>query len=140
MFSCENKIAGLMLLVAGLALCGCGSAGPDVSKVSGTVTFKGQPVRDGIVSFMSDSGFGTSALLGEDGSYQLRSQHGKGIPSGIYKVTVSPMSEDVAESKSRSYRVAKRDDIPSKYQDFETSALELRVEEGPQVFDIQMKP
>ncbi|MEW4565496.1 carboxypeptidase-like regulatory domain-containing protein [Bremerella sp. JC770] len=132
--------ARLMLMVAGLAFCGCGSSGSDVSKVSGTVTFNGQPVNDGIVSFMSDSGFGTSALLGDDGSYQLRSQHGKGIPSGVYKVTVSPMSEDVAESESRTYRAAKRDDIPSKYQNFETSALELRVENGPQVFDIQMKP
>lgn len=140
MIACVRTFVRLSLVVSCMVFCGCNTSGVDISKVSGTVTFEGQPVSEGVVCFMSDSGFGATAVLSEDGSYQLGSQHGQGIPNGTYKVTVMPVTEDVAESEARSYKAPKRSDIPTRYQDFATSQLEFAVGAGTQVFDIQMTP
>ncbi len=68
-----------------LSVTGCFQSGPPIAEVSGKVTFQGQPVTEGVVNFVSESGFGARATLGTDGSYRLRSHHGNGIPLDNYK-------------------------------------------------------
>ncbi|UUO06199.1 hypothetical protein M4951_22940 [Blastopirellula sp. J2-11] len=128
----------LLLIATAVCLTGCsGENAVPVSAVAGKVTFNDQPVSEGTVSFMSDQGFGASAPLEADGTYQLRSQHGAGLPHGAYKVIVQPKEEEFLESE-RAPRKTQSSDIPAKYQEFATSGLEIVIDEKPQTFDIQL--
>jgi hypothetical protein len=80
-----------LLAVLGLCLAiGCGSdAG---SKVTGKVTFKGQPVPAGKVYFMPDSAAGNTGQSGfadiKDGEYDTSKSGGQGAPTGKVIVKV----------------------------------------------------
>ncbi|EAQ82816.1 hypothetical protein [Blastopirellula marina] len=124
-----------------LCVSGCGSSNEvPIAAVSGRVTHGDQPVAEGIVCFMSAKGFGASAPLQADGSYQLQSQHGAGIPLGAYKVIVQPPEMEIVESDRSAPRKSDSSNIPRKYQDFATSGLEMVIGEGRQTFDIQLTP
>ncbi len=73
-----------------LCLVGCGSEGPDRYKVTGTVTYNGQPVPVGEVVFEPDasqgnSGPGSVAQI-KDGKYQT--EPGMGVMGGAYIVRI----------------------------------------------------
>lgn len=62
-----------------MLLSGCGGDdGPAMSPVMGTVTFDGQPVKDGDILFVSDNpAFGSDAGKIVDGKFSLMAKHGK---------------------------------------------------------------
>lgn len=126
-----------LMLICG----GCGAKGPPPVAVSGNVSFEGKPVTQGIVLFMSEQGFGSSAEINSRGNYALRSQYGKGIPAGTYRVIVTPLPEVVSESDvpSPSAKNDTHPEIPKKYRDFATSGLEVSLNDQPTVFDIPLK-
>jgi hypothetical protein len=71
----------MRLLVLGLlgaltlALTGCG--GPKTYSVSGTVTYKGEPIPEGYIAFVPEGpGRGGGGAIA-NGSYQVRAQAGK---------------------------------------------------------------
>ena len=77
----------LLILVAFLCLCGCGSSAP-VGEVAGKVTFKRKPVSEGRVTFQNlQTGAADEAELNSDGTYAMKSP----LPVGEYKVMVSPL-------------------------------------------------
>ena len=131
----------LLLAAIVLGVTGC-DRGPPISEVSGKVTFQGQPVSEGVINFASESGFGAQARLAADGSYSLRSHHGKGIPLGSYKVSIAPPPFDPVPadlSKPPAER-PQYPDIPARYRSFDTSGLTAEVREGGNVFEFDMKP
>jgi hypothetical protein len=74
------RLAVLLLLALAL-VAGCRrSAAP--AKVSGTVSYKGQPLKAGNITFHSDKG-SYSATIDSDGSYRMSS-----LPTGTMTVTV----------------------------------------------------
>jgi hypothetical protein len=77
-------------IVLSLIVSGCGAKGREISEVTANFTLDGKPLADGRVCVVSASGFGAAAQLGPDGQVHLVSQHGAGIPTGEYKVTVGP--------------------------------------------------
>jgi hypothetical protein len=94
------------LVAAALAGAGCGSStGLSLGRVQGKVTFKGQPVKYGTVSFVPDGSKGTKGPIAmgnlkEDGSFVLStSDAGDGAVVGHHKISVvgldpAPVSSD----------------------------------------------
>lgn len=86
--------AGLAFALA-LALPGCGPGnGLTMGRVSGVVTFKGQPVEFGEVLFVPDSDKGNSGVpsmgrIEKDGRYTMLTQDpGDGVIAGHHKVGI----------------------------------------------------
>ena len=70
-----SRLCGLLLVMAPFAS-GCGGSSPDLCHLSGTVTFKGQPLSAGRILFLPDSTKGNSGQAGyaeiKEGAYDTR--------------------------------------------------------------------
>src|SRR3954453_15047519 len=95
----------LVLVTAALCLFGCGGhpSKPKLGRVSGKVTYNGQPVTKGLVSFVPSGGPGAQTgqaapgEIGPDGSYTLTTfENGDGAVLGEHKVLVQAREEDPA--------------------------------------------
>jgi hypothetical protein len=72
--------AGGLFLCGILVAAGCGG---QKGEVSGKVSYQGQPVRGGMVSFIPEAGGLKTSAIEEDGSYTVRD-----VPLGPVKITV----------------------------------------------------
>ena len=112
----------LALMVTALGLVGCGSSTPPV-KVSGRVSWNGQPLTSGLVVFAPDSERGQRGILAmgtvnPDGTYELATEAGEGLAPGAYRVTVSePVQLDRAT-------------LPTRFQHPDLSGLRAEVPAG----------
>jgi hypothetical protein len=149
--------AGLVVL-AGLALAGCGHG---KAPVSGSVTYKGKALPSGTVSFFGSDNQVASGQIGPDGSYSVPAVTvgpvkvsvqvatvGKktitmGPPGGDKKMT-SGGPKDMAERSAIATgegagtpaAVVK---IPQEYANPETSGLTFTVQPGGNTFNIDLK-
>lgn len=103
-------------------------ADPTRAQVKGVVSFKGEPVNYGFVTFVDGDGKKFSANILKDGSYAFR----VGIPPGEYTVFVedSPTPPDPGE---------KRLAIPQKYRSADTSGLRFSPRRGANTFDVNLQ-
>ena len=118
---------------------GCGPSGPPVGEVSGKVTFKGQPVKEGTVTFMNptEGGAGESPIAA-DGGYAIPE-----LVVGEYIVVVNPLMEmkDTDPGKSPPALVEKpAPNVPTKYRQQGLTPLKSSIKEGKNEFQIQMSP
>ena len=146
-------LAWLLVLVP----LGCSGKG----NLSGKVTYRGQPLKGGLVSFLPEEAgkeVKTSAIH-EDGSYSVT-----GVPAGPVRITVDtkpalpgPTPEQMARRGSRAAAAAAafaQDPnaesktgggkghyvrIPEKYANPDQSGLTYRVKSGSQPFDIDLQ-
>lgn len=84
------KIA--LCLLATIAICGCGSSTPDTVKVTGIVTYNGEPVDGATVVFGPATGEGRAATgtTGPDGRFELSTfDEGDGALPGSYVIAIS---------------------------------------------------
>lgn len=118
--------------------CTKGSRGIPLGEVSGTVTFQGEPVSEGVVNLFSDqTGIATAAPLGSNGSFSVPG----GIEIGEYAVHITPPVVDVAGGVDPPPEEKSYPNIPEKYRDPATSGLKVTVEEGKEnVFSFDMQP
>lgn len=82
------RLSVLLLL---LVLVGCESK-PTLTEISGTVTFKGQPIPAGDVSFtpeVSVAGGQLQMYMVKDGKYDSTQTPGMGLLPGKYKVRIN---------------------------------------------------
>lgn len=81
-----------------LFLTSCGG-GPQLTKVSGNVKYKGQAVANATVIFEPDGG-GTvgAATTDSNGDYKLGSSLGAGVPAGAYSVKIKSKVKLVDET------------------------------------------
>src|SRR4029450_9183345 len=97
------------------ALAGCTPA-PVTGHVKGKVTFKGQPVAEGMVTFLNlTEGGAAEAPINAGGTYEVQN----GVVPGEYVVVINPLMEivDTDPGKSPPAPVEKRaPDIPPKYR------------------------
>jgi hypothetical protein len=152
-----QRIAILSLGILYLAAIGC-SGGPPTGVVTGKVTFNGEPVAHGIVTFYGDDGRVDSSQI-DDGNYTVHR-----APVGPVKITVTggglapggmgppgmkmgkEMSEKLAEKGGAvpegkaAARLKDPKQIPRKYGAKETSDLTFTVKKGTQSHDIDLKP
>jgi hypothetical protein len=137
----------------GAATIGCGgnSPRPPMGKVSGKVTYDGQPVDKGRVTFIPASGDGdsggTSAMgvIESDGSYSLTTFNtGDGAMVGQHIVTVVVPTEDIRElNKPRPDGsipyILPKELVPKKYTDPALTPLRNTVAAGNNEINIELK-
>ena len=125
-----------VVIVMGLAVAaGCGRR--DMGRVSGTLTFEGQPVPKAMVQFTPQGrpmGFGPTD---DAGRFVLNTlQKGDGAFKGTCIVTVMPVPEFLPGS----IEPKPRPDIPGKYRVHETTPLKADVVAGQDnVFTFDME-
>jgi hypothetical protein len=107
--------------------------------VTGKVTYKGQPVNEGQITFMSAMVTATGDL-GEDGSYTLSYMGRSGIPVGGYKAYITPpRPTTTAGDEAAVPATVEHPMIPAKYQAAATTDLTATVKEGENTFPFDMQ-
>ena len=84
----------ILVATCGAALLCVGCAQPsDVGQVAGQVTLNGEPVTLGSVLFENaEQGISVNAPLDKQGRFEARTHELAGLPTGTYRVAVSPRS------------------------------------------------
>lgn len=90
---CAFALAALAALAGGCS----GNAGPKTYRVSGAISFDGQPVPQGMIVFtpdlsQNDGVQGVAAI--KDGRYDTQSSGGMGSVGGAMKVSVTGLTAD----------------------------------------------
>jgi hypothetical protein len=122
----RHTIRGLMILVlvAALALAWVtGRQRPQPFPVSGTVTFNGQPLAQGQISFVPKNPTGTTAASPiVVGKYSLTSfvLNDRALPGAYDVVVVSPI-------------------IPAKYQSQATSPMSAQIQKSANLIDLDLR-
>ncbi|HEY7326704.1 MAG TPA: hypothetical protein VH592_03625 [Gemmataceae bacterium] len=125
---------GLLFLFSG-----CGYF-ENAGSVSGTVSYKGQSLSEGSVSFVSDNGKVVTGPIDKGGRYSVSS-----VPIGSAKVTVSVVGADgtppisFAGPPKSAQGTTTGPKIPVRYAVTATSGLQHSVTKGRQQFDIDLK-
>ena len=131
-------IAALALVVAG-----CGSSGPEMASVYGTVTYQGKPLEKGTISFVSTDPErpNASGTIQPDGTYELQTREpDDGAQVGDYRVAVTDIDPEVFNSALPGEPVeAPKSAIPEKYQNAQESGLTAKVESGSNNLDFDLK-
>jgi hypothetical protein len=116
-------VCGGLLVVLATAI-GCGRKPVKLEanrgRVTGVVTFDGQPLRGGTITFVSkkDAGMAAKVLLKDDGSFLM-----KAAPLGEVLVTVETESAKIGNPDGYVK-------IPKKYTNVKTSGLKATIEKG----------
>jgi hypothetical protein len=147
----------LVLVTTATFLFGCGgdASKPKLGPVSGKVTYNGQPVTKGLVSFVPSSGPGSetgqsaSGEIGPDGSYKLTTfESGDGAVLGQHKVLVQSREEDPAlkgrgmpipDAKGNFNTKPPKHLVPQQYETADKTPLRYTVKEGNNKYDIELK-
>lgn len=118
---------------------GC-NRGPETGTVRGKVSFKGQPVKEGRLTFSNlTEGGAAEALLNADGTYAVAN----GVPLGEYIVEINPLTVivDTDPGKSPPAPVEKKaPDIPHKYRQQGKTPLKAAVKAGENEFNFELTP
>jgi hypothetical protein len=121
-------------MVFGLGLAGCEAEPARLAPVHGKVSYKGIPLRGGIIVFTPDAvrssdGPMSHGEIQTDGSYVLRGDDGPGAVPGWHRVTIAAFGEAAA-----------RGALPARYGDPEQSGLRFEVKSGQDnVIDIELE-
>ena len=133
-------VLGAALVLLTLPL-GCGPGGPQKGSVSGKVTYKGQPVPKGTITFVATAPDGRNATgeLDPEGNYTLQTEApGDGALLGEYNVTIYAHDEPILDYVPTT-PVKPKLLAPAKYENPETSGLKATVKSGSNRFDFDLK-
>jgi hypothetical protein len=127
-----------------------------VAEVSGTVTYKGEPIPGGNISFFSTDGDAVDSSPIIDGKYTLHhapvgqvsiavrsggrtmpGAGGKGMPEGMRKYAADKRAQTVPEGDNPPPKLI---ELPQKYADHTNSGLSYEVKPGPQIYDFDLPP
>lgn len=149
-----NVPVKVVLTIGVLALiAGCAPTGPDRPKtypVTGTVTYKGEPVADANLNFQHVDGSAYSlAKTDASGKYELTTfEAGDGAVPGEYKVSISKFEAVASTGTENEDEYTPPEDagdpapskslLPDKYRDPEASGLTATITEGPNSFDFEL--
>lgn len=130
-----------------LASVGCGKSPTEQGEVTGTVSYQGKPLPGGSISFLSERGFQSSAVISPEGHFRIKSV------VGPCKVTIDNrmLSKD---QRNRGPRLKSSPPgttapatvegtyvpLPDKYLSFEKSGLTCEVQKGSQTRDFPLDP
>ena len=117
----------LILVVLALALVGCSNKPTTLNPVKGKVSYKGVPLRTGLIVFTPDSSRGETGKIAfskikDDGTYVIYTGEAAGVTAGWYRVTVASLSGNDA-----TYDATPISLIPDKYRDPLLSQLQCEV-------------
>ena len=121
------------------AIFGCSDSNqPSIVPVGGQVMVNSKPASNTIITFAdTEKGFAAIATIAADGSYQIQSQYGNGIPPGEYLVSISPPStrDELDQTIPLPPGTAK---IPQKYHATQTSKLKADVKADETTYDFNL--
>lgn len=134
----SRQVLRLMLCVTVLLPIGCGGGSDKiVGKVTGRVTYLGEPVTSGIVYLnSSQTGAGGMGKLGENGEFAIVEP----IETGEYRVTVTPPPPPDPIAGQATPPQPKVLNIPEKYRTESSTDLKATIEEGDNTLDFDLKP
>jgi hypothetical protein len=126
----HHKAITLALLWSLACLCGCGPSGPERVVVSGTVTYRGQPIEQGSIRFVpsgSTQGPASGAVIAQ-GKYDVSAKGG--VLVGTHRVEITavaprkdPMGRDLAAMEGAGAQY-----LPAKYN--RESTLTATIDSG----------
>jgi hypothetical protein len=132
----------LSATLGGLVL-GCGDgedAHPATVPVQGKVTYKGEPVPKGTITFQPDGGRPAVGEIQPDGTYQLSTFGDKdGAIPGPHKVMIIANTGDPTKMPSSPGYVVPKDLVPKKYADLKTSGLEITVSKDKTAYNFDLE-
>jgi hypothetical protein len=121
-----RRFSGRLLTVAALALVaavGCAKADKKVT-VKGTVSYKGQPLKAGILKFVGPNGAYSAASIQPDGTFIVTD-----VVPGEVKVGVmeAPQSSGSSSGGRSAPPKPPANPLPAKYREPETSGLKYTI-------------
>lgn len=127
------------LVLAAVALIGCGDGGPRLVKAGGVVKYKDAPLAGADVVFVpEDGGLPSIGRTDEQGRFALMTSGRPGAPIGAYKVSVTAVRQKRAVSPAEavsmtSEQIAANHEtlIPVKYNNLISSGLTATVDKNP---------
>jgi hypothetical protein len=132
----------VLLLVVGCLSC-CGGCGPQGTRraVSGSVTFEGQPLEYGSITFLTSSGppGPVGGALIRTGRYDVPAS--QGLDPGTYRVAISspvPGGTLSAEELAAGASPRAKERIPPQFNDDSRLTIEVKTS-GPNRFDFDLK-
>lgn len=133
-FARGPQVGLFVAAIAGLLTTGCGSDGPTMGRVSGTVNYQGKPLSTGTVTFVATNGTNPNATgtIQSDGSYSLQTtEPDDGAVVGDYKVAITDVDSAVYNTPMPGMPPeVPKSAIPNKYSDSNSSGLTATVEAG----------
>lgn len=152
----KSRLLCLGLLVLGVSVVGCSKNPSAPAKISGAITYKGQPIKAGSMKFHTPEGTSYPATISPDGTYSATD-----IPTGEMVVTIeteafnpdkkmaqNPEAQRRAKMASRTMQqpagggepppTVHYVKIPSKYANAKTSPVTITITSGRNVKDIDL--
>ena len=137
-FSAALCVALLLTLVM---LPGCGPSGPERFHVGGSVTFDGQPVKQGLINFRPIEGTKAPLIGGivTEGQYEIPAD--KGPLAGTYKVQIEVHKFTGRKMPDMAGRLVVDEfiDIAPKKYSGETSELRVEIHAGSTEHDFKLE-
>lgn len=137
----SRSLLAVILFVC-LTAIGCGGTNtdlPSTTPVTGKVTYQGQPVSNGLVTFHpSDGSKPASGQTGKNGDFTLSTfERGDGAVFGKHKVTIVayPEGQDVSIVPADKLTYT----VPKKYVNEATTSLEVEVKKGSNDIALELK-
>lgn len=132
---------GLVLLLGGFS--GCGTGGPDIARVEGTVTMDGKPLPRAFVVFIPTGGRPAAAETDANGKYTLEFSAGrKGAIPGKNRVEINTQRQAETNADG-SVTPGAKEIVPAKYNrnstlvfdvvDGQTNVADFKLETGGKV-------
>jgi hypothetical protein len=119
----------LAAAVVSFTFSGCASRW-EMGQVAGRITYQGQPLPEGTVMFVPETGLASAGGIRPDGTYRLFTRSPwDGTVVGKHKVCVAPPFEASSPNYPK---------FSGKYQSQETSGWEVEVKSGENTFDFDI--
>jgi hypothetical protein len=132
----RNCLATLAIALA-FATVGCG--GGNEATVEGIVTFDGQPLNRGTVSFIPEAGgAGAMATIAPDGTFEARTGSTAGLQPGEYTITVQAREDSVMPAKG-ALPMPGELITPKKYGSASTSGLRATINAGDNELKLELR-
>jgi hypothetical protein len=130
-----SREVGLVLALSSLAFVGCGGD-DDLKAVSGTVTYQGKPVQDGLINFVAQGSRPFGGSIEADGTYSVE------LPPGDYQVRVDtpPQFPPGFKEGDPLPKLPPRQ-VPEKFANFSSSGLTatVKADESTQTLDFKLQ-
>jgi hypothetical protein len=107
---------------------------PPMPKVSGIVTFNGEPLANAVLTFVSEKGRVSTGITDKQGRYELTTfEENDGALPGQCRVTIATQAAPTPKKAGDAQAT-----VPAKYSDPQTSALMVEVRDGVNQFDFAL--
>jgi hypothetical protein len=134
----RHGCTGILLGICLAILSGCGPSGPKLYGVSGTVKYKGDPIKLGMISFRAENGAAGAAEI-KDGKYELPPV--AGLQEGKYRVAITypdPKVPAPRPDEPPGPAAQAREMLPPKYNDKTELTAEIKPQNSNEVnFDLK---